>query len=490
MTQPAPILGREPEKRLLRAAVASDRAEFIALYGRRRIGKTFLVRNFVRPLADVWMEVVGQRDASSEVQREHFRESLAAAFGRPFDPLPSWDGAFRALVEAIEASDPARKVVVFLDELPWLASPRSGVLQALDYWWNARLSRCHNLTLIACGSAAGWMVDKLIAARGGLHNRVTRQIVLRPFTLPETRHFLRAKGSRMGLASVARLYMAVGGVPYYLDHVQPQHSADQAIQDLCFSRDGVLRQEFSRLFRSLFDDGESYEQVVRAVADRRTGVLRSELLESLKVSSGGGLAKKLQALEDAGFVAQVTPWDHRRRNVAYRIVDPYVFFYLTWMERGPRGLFDQPAWWLAQAHTPACHAWAGFAFETLCLQHAAHVQRALGLGDVAAEVGAWRFVPSRATHRERGAQVDLLFDRADGVITLCEIKHSDEVFTVDKALARELIAKVDVFTSVTRTRKDVQLALITTHGLKRNVWSEDLVVQDVGLEELFGADAG
>ena len=485
---PTTIVGRAPEQRLLGEILDSPRAELVAVYGRRRVGKTFLVRQFVAPRVATYVEATGQRDASTKVQLHHFGESLATAFGRPFDPLGSWDEAFGVLTRALEAEPPDRPAVVFLDELPWLARRRSGVLQALDFWWNSRLSRLPRVKLIVCGSAAGWMVDKVVRARGGLHNRITRQIVLLPFTVPETRDFLRARGSRMGLAQVVELYMAVGGIPYYLEHVAPRHSAAQAIQALCFDRSGILRDEFQRLFTSLFEAGLEHERIVRTIAGRREGILRSELVAALGTASGGGLAKKLRSLEDAGFIARVTPWGHKKRNLAVRVVDPFVFFHLRWIEGSPRGVFDDAVagHWLDQIRTPAYRSWAGFAFETLCMQHAGAIKEALGLGGVAAEVGAWRYVPPAGSRHTRGAQVDLLFDRADGVITLCEIKHGQEPFTVDKAYARELRDKIEIFERVTRTRKDVQLALVTTHGLRRNIWSEDLVDQDVSLEQVFG----
>lgn len=478
------LVGRHPERRQIVADISSGRASFIALYGRRRVGKTFLIREIgARP--DVrFVEATGQKDADTAVQLNHFRESLALGFGQDLQRIPNWDEAFRRLTALVEAE--TGPVLVFLDELPWMARPRSGLLQALDYWWNARLSRVPNLTLVVCGSAAGWMVDKLIQARGGLHNRVTRQINLQPFTVPETREFLRTRGSRMGLRQVVDLYMAVGGVPYYLEHVEAHHSATQAIQALCFERDGVLRNEFSRLFSSLFDDGLEHERIMRTLAGRRVATTRTELVSALGTTSGGGLAKKLNALRDAGFIDVVTPYDHKRRNIAYRVTDPYVFFHLRWMETAPRGVFELPDYWMTQATTQSWRAWAGFAFETLCMQHASEVKTALGLGGVAAQAGGWRFVPTRSSRHQEGAQVDMLFDRADDVVTLCELKYVDGLFTVDKATARQWARKMEIFSEVTRTRKDVQLALVTTQGLKRNLWSEDLVAQVVDLEQLFG----
>ncbi|MBT3220270.1 MAG: ATP-binding protein [Proteobacteria bacterium] len=482
------LCGREQEQEQLQKALDSGKAEFVALFGRRRVGKTFLIRQYVQPRADFHFEVTGQKDAPTSVQLHHFKHSMQATFKRSF-PMPrSWDEAFAGLVEAVEGAPCSNRVVLFFDELPWLARHKSGVLQALDYWWNSRLSRLPNLKLIVCGSAAAWIIEKLVHARGGLHNRITRQIVLQPFTVFETRAFMQSRGSKMNMGQLVMLYMAVGGVPFYLEQVEPRHSATQAIQALCFDADGVLRTEFPRLFSSLFDEGPAYEQIVRTIAKRRKGMLRPQLIEALGLSSGGGLAKKLRELENAGFVAPVVPYDHKRRNVAYRVVDPYVFFYLRWIEDAPKGIFSEAtaSYWLEISQTPAWRSWAGFAFETLCMQHSGAIKAALGLSGIAAQVGSWHYQPNRGSTRERGAQVDLLFDRSDGVVTLCELKHKDTKFAVDKDYARNLANKIEVFQAVTRTRKQIQLALVTTHGLRRNLWSEDLIDQDVDLNDLFG----
>lgn len=479
------MVGRQTEREAFDALLKSGRADFVALYGRRRVGKTFLVRTHVQPRASFYVEITGQRKAKLGVQLLHATESLSAALGVGLPPLESWDQAFRRLTEALEERRDQGPSVVFLDELPWLASRRSGVLEALDYWWNARWSRIPNLTLVACGSAASWMVDKLIQARGGLHNRVTRPMLLRPFSLLETRAFLRSRGSTLGLQSTAKLYMALGGVPFYLNAVRPEHSADQAIDRLCFSPDGILRGEFERLFTSLFEKGEEYERLVRAIASKRSGLSRAEILERTGMTSGGGLARRLRGLEDAGFIARQVSWGRRRREAIYRVVDPFVFFHLKWMEDAPVGLFIQPGYWHSRAATPGWTSWTGFAFETLCMQHVAKVKHALGLAAVPAEAASWRFIPGRGSSSQ-GAQVDLLFDRADGVVTLCELKFCNEVFALDKATARALMKKMWVFEERTGTRKDVQVAMVTTHGIRPTVWSEGLVSHSITLEDLFG----
>lgn len=484
------ISGRAKEQLLLKKVLDSGQPEFMALYGRRRVGKTHLVREFFAPRAGRYFEVTGERDAPRRVQLFHFKQALERTFGKPQPAFASWDLALSALADQVDREPEGVPVVLFFDELPWLATRRSRVVQALEYTWNTRWSRKPHVKLVVCGSAAGWMVDRVIQAKGGLHNRITRQLALQPFRLTEAMEYLRDRGVRMGLHQALQLYMAIGGVPYYLNQVEPAQSAAQVIGAVCFARDGILRTEFSRLFAALFGD-PAYEQIVRKLAEKRHGLLRAELIADSPLTSGGGLHKRLSELEQAGFIARTTLYPHKTRNTAYRVVDPYVFFYLRWIERAPSGLMAGMAdtWWLEQVGSPAYTAWSGFAFETLCLQHAQEVKAALGLGGIASNVGSWRWLPSKGME-ERGAQVDLLFDRVDGIVTLCELKYLDHVFIISKAYARELRHKVLTFEAQAKTKKEVQLALISAHGLRPNIWSDGLVDVSVSAEDVFGSGRG
>lgn len=488
------VFGRDREVALLDTVCASGKAELVALYGRRRVGKTYLIREYFAGRGSFYCEFTGQKDAPLAAQLTHFREVLETAFyrGRPIPRLHSWSEAFSTLAKALGATIKAQKIeraVVFLDELPWMAAPKSGLIQALDHSWNTQFSRMPELIVVVCGSAASWMLDNLIHAKGGLHNRITRQIRLLPFTLPEVRDFLSRRSIRLTLQAVIELYMAIGGVPHYLDQLDKRLSVDQNIAALCFSKDGILRTEFTTLFRALFGESDVYERIVRVLARKRAGVTRNELLSALKAVSGGSLNRRLTELEEAGFIARITPYGKRKKNTLHRIIDPYVYFYLSWIERAPDGVFrtNGEKYWLEKRRTHAYEAWAGYTFETICLTHVSWIQRALRLDHISFEVGSWCFVPA-AGHAERlGAQVDLLFDRDDQVISLCEIKHNAESFSIDKAHARELKRKLETFQSVTRTRKHLQLVLITLNGFKPNIWSEGLVDVSLSTDEIFGA---
>jgi len=491
--QTRPVVGRPTTKRTLDAILRAPEAELVAVYGRRRVGKTYLVREYVGPRADLFFSVTGEKDANLRVQLGHFQRELSRVFydGAPLPRLRSWREAFLLMADVVDnyaRANPSSTIVLFFDELPWMATRRSGLIPALDHVWNTRLVTIRGLRMVLCGSAASWMLEKLVHAEGGLHNRITRRIRLEPFSLGETRAYLHSRGIRWNAAQTIELYMAFGGVPYYLRQVQRGWSAAQNVAAACFDREGVLSDEFGRLFASLFEDAAAHEALVRAIASKRKGCGRDELIKATGTTSGGGLKRRLQELCEAGFVASFTPYGRKRRDTAYRLVDEFSFFFLKWMQDAPRGLLAQAGtdYWLGQRGSPAYNAWAGYAFEAVCLKHIRQIQRALDIpAGVATRVGTWRHVPGARSPRREGAQIDLLFDRDDGVVTVCEIKHSPEPYVLTKAYARSLAERIDVFTKRTRTKKRVSLALITVAGMKPNLWSEDLVDTVVTADALF-----
>ncbi len=490
LTDTSAIVGRAAQLDELERALRSRQPEFLCVYGRRRVGKTHLVREFFTPRVDLFFDVTGQNNAPMRAQLHHFQLALERILypGTRFPELQSWENAFDLMATALErrAGPRNRSVVVFLDELPWLASPRSGLLSSLDHVWNARLSKLKNLCLVVCGSSASFMMDKIINAKGGLHNRVTRRIRLAPFTLGEAEAFLRHEGLRFGRRQVLEIYLALGGVPHYLKQLERGRSAAQAIGAACFDRSGFLYDEFPRLFASLFRDAAAYESIVRALSTKTVGLTRSEIAEATKMPSGGTLHNKLRALEEADFIAGFTSYGKRNKDTTYRLIDEFTGFHIKWMERAPRGAFaGGAAYWVKKSQTPSYRASAGYAFEGVCLKHASLIGNALGLASVAAEVSSWRFVPPPRS-KDNGAQVDLLFDRADGVITLCELKYSAEPFKLTKGYAHALADKARVFAERTRTRKDVQIALVTPEPPAKSIWLEDAIDQIVTAKALFG----
>ena len=336
MTVISTIIGRKNEQILLQNLYGRDDADFLAIYGRRRVGKTHLIRNFFKKLPCIYFEITGLKDGAIREQLKLFpAQKLSLTFSIAIQGrLPkNWLEAFQLLTECIEHIPAQQKIVLFFDELPWLATQKSGFIQALDHFWNTRLSMRKKLKLIVCGSAASWMLDNLIRAKGGLHNRLTSVIALRPFSLYEVEEYLKNRGVQLNRPQILELYMAIGGIPHYLNNIQKNLSPAQNINRMCFNKDGLLFNEFNNLFSSLFDDSPAHVELIRLIARSRYGIDKEKLLEKAKLSSSGGTFKiRLSELEEAGFIASFTPYMHRKKGTFYRIIDEYTLFYLHWIE--------------------------------------------------------------------------------------------------------------------------------------------------------------
>lgn len=476
------IVGRDRERKTLAEVLASDKPELVAVYGRRRVGKTFLVRQVYDQ--DIVFELVGSHDESRATQLRAFAAALRRAIGSPA-PLAApddWPHAFEVLTEYLAPllRKSRRKRVVFFDELPWLATPRSGFLAAFEHFWNAWASTQPRLAVVICGSAASWMLRNVIQQRGGLHNRVTRRVRLDPFSLREAEQLLAAAGVHLGRYQTLQLYMALGGVPHYLAQVERGQSAAQAIDRLCFDRGAPLRDEYRTLYGALFTKPERHEAVIRALASRRRGLTRFELLEAAGMDTGGAATKVIDELIESGFVMTAPQMGHAKRDMIYRLADPYSLFYLRFIE-GHRGAGEGA--WLKKHRSPAYRAWCGLTFEAICLTHVHGILRALGIHGVETEVSAWHHVAHEPG--ERGAQIDLVIDRADQTINLCEMKFAEAEYTIDEAYAAELREKRATFERVTRTKKAILLTLVTTYGVRENAHAQSLGVSSVTMDALF-----
>ena len=480
----AAITGRAAEMQKLAHALASADAEFVAIYGRRRVGKTFLVREFFGEA--ICFELTGMHGVSLVDQLENFAAALGQAKGlsERLRPPGSWREAFAQLERHVDALPPAAagsKHVVFLDELPWLDTRRSKFCPALEHFWNTWASRRKDVLMVVCGSAASWMVQQVVEAKGGLHNRITRRIRLLPFTLGETAAFLKSRRVDLTPYQVIELYMAVGGVPHYLKMAEPGLSAFQIIDRVCFSPQGELRGEFDRLYASLFDSAGEHLAIVRALAGKREGLTRNELLAAASLPSGGSATLRLDELAESGFVHLAIPFGRKAKDGLYRLADEFSLFHCTWI--APLGKRSPGRdHWMTQRQSPKWRAWSGCAFEGMCLKHAQQLKAALGISGVQTTEAPWRHRPATG---ETGAQIDLLIDRADGTINLCEMKFSEGTFTIDKRYAEELRQKRDTFRQVTGTRKNLFIAMVTTYGVVDNAYAKELVASSVLADALL-----
>jgi uncharacterized protein len=470
------IVGRAEEIALLKSLEQSDESSFVAVYGRRRVGKTYLVRNIFEGKFSFYL--TGIANVGLMPQLANFYAALVRYFPVYEDKaMPdNWFQVFQLLIKALEESDDEHKIL-FFDELPWLDEPNAGFISALEHFWNSWASARRDVILIVCGSAASWMINNLINNKGGLHNRITHRIHLEPFTLNECEAYLRQKGAAYSRYQIVQLYMVMGGIPFYLKAVDTGKSATQNINDLCFSRNGLLRKEFENLYASLFKNVEKYIKVIEALAQKSKGMERLELLKIAQLSDGGSATKILKELEESSFITKYPAFGKNNRYVLYQLTDFYSLFYLKFIKNSSD--LDKD-YWLNAIDNPEIRAWSGYAFEQVCLYHLQQIKKALGVSGVQTRSSAWI-----GEANGQKAQIDLVIDRRDQVINLCEMKFSLSTFEIDKRYADDLRSKISIFKSATKTQKAVFLTLITSFGLQQNSHSMDLVQNDLTLDVLF-----
>lgn len=484
------LIGRKQEIQTLEQMLQSATPEFLALYGRRRIGKTYLIRTFFEKKPCVFFDVSGTKDGTLADQIAHFTKQLQKIFypGATVTPGKNWDEAFEALTRAIENTPKNKKIVLFFDELPWMATKNSKLLQNLDYYWNQLWSKNKRIKLIICGSSASWIIQKIIKNKGGLHNRLTQTIYLAPFDLSETKKFILSMKLKLTDPQILLLYMVMGGIPYYLSKIPKNLSATQIIQRLAFQPKSFLAEEFDNLFASLFDADDSfYIKAVKLIASRREGIGKNELLKKMgKALMGVVGIKKLEELEQTGFIKSFKPIYHERQGTYYRINDEYTLFYLKWIDPIRATLQEEALekdYWESMSLTPEWSIWLGYAFEAVCYKHLSLIRKSLGLHSTA-QAGSWRYAPRKGS-KEKGAQIDLLFDRRDHAITICEIKYSQQPYIIKKELVDSINRKLKVFKEKTRTQKQLLGALISANGVKNNSYRDGILGAIVTAEDLF-----
>ncbi len=482
------IIGRDAEKDELSEAFNSNYAEFIAVYGRRRVGKTYLIKNFFQAKKCVYFQMTGIYKGSLDKQLARFSKEVGETFykGASMKIPDNWMGAFEELTHAIAQVPKNKKIVIFLDEIPWMSTRKSGVISALEYFWNRYWVNNTRVKLVACGSAASWIIKKIIKNRGGLHNRVTRKIRLLPFNLSETFLYLKHVGYQCNHQQVVKLFMAMGGIPFYLNQIKKNYSIDQNIDNLFFNSNGMLFDEFDEVFSSLFEHSEQYKELVILIGSYKDGIQRSIIDEKNKLTGKGGrLTKRLEDLEYAGFITSYIPFGHKKLGMFYRISDEYCYFYLKWIRPIKNQLKQNSTTkhWKGIINTPGYFGWLGYVFENICYKHISQVKKALNIEE-SSLASPWRYAPRKGT-KEMGVQIDLMFDRDDNAITVCEIKYTDKPFTIDKQYAEKLKQKVEVFKKITRTNKQIFLTMISANGIKNTMYSKEIIDGLMALDDLF-----
>ena len=469
------IIGRKEEQQILHSAVQSENSEFVAVYGRRRVGKTYLIRETFG--YKFTFQHTGLAKGNTKEQLFSFAISLRDA-GYDDCPIPkSWLEAFSLLSTYLKNSTDEKKIV-FLDELPWMDTPRSNFISAFEHFWNGWASARKDIVLIICGSATSWIINKVINDHGGLHNRVTKQIALQPFTLKECEMFAQSKGLEMSRYQLAECYMVLGGIPYYWSLLEKGLSLAQNIDKIIFAKNGKLSNEFNQLYASLFKSPEQYIDIVTALGKKKAGMTREEIIAATDKYSNGALSKVLDELEYCGFIRKYNGFDKKSKQAIYQLIDNYTLFYFKFIQQNEN---NDEHFWSASIDSAMHRAWSGLAFERLCMAHTQQIKAALGIAGVLSNVYSWR---KEADETSDGAQIDLLIDRKDQVINLCEMKYSLSEYAIDAEYEQKLRNKKSAFIDATNTRKAVHLTMVTTFGIKTNVHS-GIVQNEVKLDDLF-----
>ncbi len=471
------LIARERECAELASCLQSDKSEFVIICGRRRIGKTYLVDKYFDGKFD--FKYVGGHNLRTREQLQNFAKALKKYSKTKHPEFKDWAEAFDALEEYLESLPSNKRKVIFIDEMPWMDTNRSNFVSALENFWNGWATAQYNIILIATGSATSWMTDKLIKNRGGLHNRITRRLYLAPFNLQETEEYLKQRKSSWDRYEILQCYMLTGGVPFYLDMIEPRDSMAQNIDRLCFAEGAPLRGEFEELYHAVFSNAESYIDVVRLLGQHSHGLTMSEMRKALKLKSGATLSRIVDNLEKCNFIGKRAVFG-RKSEVVYRLIDFYTLFYFKFIEND--NTLDR-MWWTHNLNRSSITAWQGLTFETICMEHHEQIKKALGISGMATEVSTWRCEADKEKELP-GAQIDMIIERADRMIHLCEMKFSQKPYNISADYEKRLRDRMYIFDLKTKNKKPLVHTFVTTFGLGDGK-HHSIVHSEVTMDNLF-----
>lgn len=473
------LLGRDVQKEKLTQLLSSKSPEFVVIYGRRRVGKTFLIRQFYKP--NIVFDFTGSYQVPLRIQLDNFyAEYLNRTRGqKETSPPKNWNHAFRYLADYLKTLTKSKRHVVFLDELPWLDTHKSGFVPAIEHLWNQHVSQMDHIVLVVCGSATSWIQNKIFQNKGGLYNRTTARIKLEPFTLKETEQYLKSKHIKLTRYQIIEIYMAMGGIPHYLKEVNPGQSPQQIIDAICFNPNGLLYNEFDQLYPSIFNNYENHLAVIDALALHPQGLTRALIIKHSKLPDGGIITRSLSELEDSGFISLHLPLDKKKRNAVYKLADMYSLFYFKFIKNNKK---NGEGTWQRLSQTQSYISWSGYAYENICYQHIDQVKKALGISGIYTNTVSWSF---KGNEDFAGVQIDLLIDRDDRMINLVEVKFSKNEFLINKEYAKKLRKKVHTLEHITQTKKSIILTLMSTYAAIKNEYYLEQIQSEVTMDALF-----
>lgn len=470
------IIGRKREIEILENAMKDEYSHFIAVYGRRRVGKTFLIHETCG--YRFTFHHAGLSEGGMKEQLFAFTASLKNS-GLVVKKKPNnWLEAFEYLKDLIRQSNEQRKVL-FIDELSWMDTQKSGLMAALENFWNGFASARKDVILIVCASATSWMLSKIVHNKGGLYNRLTDRIHLQTFSLRECEDYVKARGLVFNRYQILQYYMIFGGVPYYWGFLKKGLSLAQNIDEILFVKDAPLQNEYKYLYASVFKNPESYVRIIERLGRKKVGMTREELAEGEGLSNSGDLTQKLEELESCGFIRKYHAFGMKKRNAVYQLMDCFTLFYLRFLADG----MQDEHFWTNQINTPVLNTWMGLAFERICLLHIDQIKYKLQIGGVLTDINSWYCKPD-PDKGIMGAQIDLLIVRKDQVINLCEMKFSDSEYSFSNKEERNIRNKVHDLQVQTGTKYAIHPTLVTTYGLLENIYSGTIQAV-ITMEDLF-----
>ncbi len=476
------IIGRKREQEELMRCYESTESEMVVVYGRRRIGKTYLV-NQTFSEKGFTLKVTGIHNGDRKMQIENFDQAMREYTGKSDLPHSKrWMDAFATLKSCLNKSKKKGKRVIFFDEMPWMDNRGSDFLSALEWFWNGWANAQGNIMMIICGSATNWIINKLFRDKGGLYNRATSRIYLNPFTLAETEQYLQNEGFDLERYDIAQIYMTMGGVPYYLKQLDSKRSVSENIDICFFKKNGKLWDEFDNLYETLFNNAETYIKVVETLAEKPTGLTREELIHVMQLPDNGKIGKVLKDLENCGFISKYRYFGRKSKTLTYLLSDFYTLFYFRFIKDN---YANDEHFWTHTLDNPKRRSWQGYCFEQVVKSHIEQVKRALGIGAILTSHSCWH-IEQRDLEDSKlhGSQIDLLIDRRDRAINLCEIKFYSEEYIIQQEYATNIRNKIATFKHATKTTKSIIPTMITTYGVKQNKYS-NLIQQEVTLDDLF-----